>query len=377
MVAIKPSFGMFAAFHLAFAAVALGMQKSAREKDWKGALLWPARVVAWSAACIAPWFAVYLPTYLSHGTFVARSALNSIDLADVNLFSTKRLFDGDSVLPYTALAAIAALVAVLAVIAWARDRNPVERSAKYLSLFAGATAGVACFLTLMFYLPLWTGFQVCVRYSVPFLLGSCALPALMAPSLAGKLPRWVCTAVPGIACLGIIALFIPAAPARYEQAIRYGSILEFAKLATQPDYGPYIQQSLSDATHEDIQKLQASVPVGESLLAWIDTPYFLDYRRNPIVDMDMAGTATPWAHIPAGTRYYLWEYQGYAVWKQGDYLKRIPEPGIGARDRLIAKRSFDFANFLGALANHSEVMAQLTDGGERYVLFRVPDASSQ
>lgn len=373
LVAIKPSFGLFAAFHLVFATLA----GAAQSKNWRQALAWPARVIACSAACVAPWFAMYLPTYFSHGTFAARSALNAIDLADVNLFSTKRLFDGDSVIPYTVMAAVAVFVAVLAVIAWNRDRNSADDEQKPLGLFAGAAAGVACFLTLMFYLPLWTGFQVCVRYSVPFLMGSCAISALMAPSLAGKLPRLTCVTIPALVCIAIFALFAPAAPARYEQAINYGSILEFSKLATLPDYGPYIERSLSNETRENIQKLQKNVPVGEPLLAWIDTPYLLDYHRNQIVDLDMAGTATSWAHIPAGTHYYLWEYQGYAVWKQGDYLKRIPEPGIGARDRLIAKRSFDFANFLAALASRSEVIAQFNDGGDRYVLFRVPEAQPQ
>jgi Ca2+/Na+ antiporter len=376
MVAIKPSFGLFAAFHVAFSTVATGAGK----KHWKAALPWPARVTAASAVCIAPWLLMYLPTYFSHGTFVAKSAFNSIDLSDVNPFSTKRIFNGDNALSYTVIAAAAALVMILAIIAWVQGRKIPEGqgendlAVKPLGIFAGAAAGVACFLTLVLYFPLWTGFQVCVRYSVPFLLGACVTTVLLAPSLSGKLSRVSCVAIPAVACMAIVALFAPAAKARAEQAVRYGSILEFTQLSTLPDYTPYIQHALSDATRQQIVQLQSQVPPGAALFAWIDTPYFLDYRRNKIVDMDMAGTATAWAHVPAGTQYFLWQYQGHAVWKDGDFRTRMQEPRIGARDRLIAKRSYDVANLLSQLANHYQVVAQLHDGNDAYVLFRLPSS---
>jgi len=133
-----------------------------------------------------------------------------------------------------------------------------------------------------------------------------------------------------------------------------------------------MRYALSDQTRREILQLQSHVPASQLLVAWINAPYFLDYRRNQIIDVDMAGTSTPWAHVPAGAQYFLWQYQGYAIGGEGDLASRMYKPNIGARDRLIAQRSLDFANVLTQCANNSQVIAQLDDHGERYVLFRLP-----
>ena len=374
MVAIKPTFGLFAALHCPFSTLAAAAQK----KHWRAALAWPIRVVACSALCIAPYLFTYLPTYLGRGAFAARSVYSAKDLSDVSLFSTLGLFDGDSVLPYTAIAGVALFVALLAVAACTLTQEKDEArggNTKSLGLFAGAASGAACYLVLISFFSLVIGYQVCVRYSVPFLLGACVIPVLMAPSLLPIIPRAASKLIPAIAGIAIIAAFTPAAIGRDNRAVQYGSILEFARLATSPGYLPYIRDALSVHTRQEIVQLQSHVPAGEPLFAWISAPYFLDFRRNPIIDVDTAGTSTPWAHVPTGTRYFLWQYQGYAIWHEADLRSRMYEPGIGARDRLIAHRSLDLANVLTQLANNSQVIAQLDDHGERYVLFRVPAAT--
>lgn len=363
LVAIKPTYAVFAVCHATLSAIALGSQK----KHWKPVLAWPARVLVSSTICVAPWILMYLPTYLSRGAFRAVSSPVPGDAAGVTLFSTVDVFDGDSISSYSALAGLAAFVAVLALVGWMLHRTHHERTEKPLALFAGAASGVACFLFVVLYLSRWGGYHDCVRYAVPFLLGSCVIPTLMAPSLLGKLPRALCTLLPSIGCVFLVALFVPAAIARDRRAVRYGSILEFVPLATSPDYGPYIQFSLSNEAHQQIAKYQGAVPAGEPLFAWINTPYWLDYRRNPIVDVDTAGTATPWAHIPANVHYFLWQYSGYATRREGDYTSRMHSPGVGARERVIATRSFELANLLSALAGR----AQVVTSNNEYVLFRI------
>ncbi len=46
------------------------------------------------------------------------------------------------------------------------------------------------------------------------------------------------------------------------------------------------------------RRLQTSVPAGSRLLIMLDEPYFLDYARNEIWNLDMPGTASPQPGIP-------------------------------------------------------------------------------
>ena len=374
LVAIKPIFGIFAGFHFVFSALAVGAgPRGPRDetvnatKGGASKIGWPSRVAAWSAACLAPWVLMYVPIYVSHGVFVAKSSPVPGDSAGVSLLSTIGVFDGDSISSYTAIAGLALFVAVLSLITWYLGRKQAGYSSRPLGVFSGAAAGVGCFAFLILYLSRWGGYQFCVRYAVPFLLGSCLISALMAPSLVGKLPRAPCVMLPAIACMALVAIFAPATLARDKRAVRYGSILEFAPLATSPDYGPYIQYSLSPLARDEIQKYQSQVPPGEPLFAWIDTPYWLDFRRNPVTDVDTAGTGTPWAHVPTNVRYFLWQYSGYAVRKDGDYRERMHSPGIGARERMIAARSFALADLLSSLASHADVIAS----DKQFVLFKL------
>ena len=366
LVAIKPIFGIFAVFHFAFSTHAAGaglcghnegpISAETASKGAVGKIAWPLRVAAWGAAWLLPWVLMYMPTYLSHGVFLAKASAVSADSAGVTLFST-----------YTTIAVLAIFVAALSLIAWYLGQGRSEHGGKPMGVFAGAGTGVASFLFLILYLSRWGGYQPCLRYSIPFLLGSCLISTLMAPSLAEKLPRMACVTFPVVACLALAVLFAPATLAQDKQAVRYGSILEFARLATWPDYEPYIQYSLSAAARDETQRYQSQVPPGEPLFAWIDTPYWLDFRRNPVIDVDMAGTGTTWAHVPTNVRYFLWQYNGYAVTMRGDYKRRSHEPGIGARDRMIAARSLALADVLSSLASHADVIAS----DKQFVLFKL------
>lgn len=362
LVAIKPTFGLFAALHFIFFTLAINIhlrhsgKSIATIQSAPGKIGWCLRVAAWSCVCLAPWVIMYLPTYLSHGVFLAEASPVPADSAGVTLFSL-----------YTAFAGLAVFVAILSLIA-SRSKNPeVEGSARPSGIFAGAAAGVACFLFLILYLSRWGGYQFCLRYSVPFLLGSCLISALMAPSFFAKVPRVVCAVIPALTCLALAASFAPLTLALDRRAVRYGSIFYYAPLIMQSDYEPYIQYSLSAPAHDEIQKYQSQVPPGEPLFAWIDTPYWLDFHRNPVTDADTAGTGTPWAHVPANVRYFLWQYSGYAVRKEGDYEERMHSPGIGARERMIAARSLALANVLSGLASHADVIAS----DNQFVLFKI------
>ena len=361
MIALKPTFGAFAAAHWAFSIPEWRLLAG----EWKAALARAGRVVLCGGAAVAPWFLIHAANYFARGGAGGTAVPNGSDLAGANLLSTERLYDGDSVASYTALAGLTAFVGVLALAAWWTGRADEKRSARALRVFAGAASGVASFLIVIFYLGIYAGYQQSVRYVTPFVLGACVVPALLAPTLMGKIPRAASTLLPALATLAVAGSFVPAAAERAHQAERFGSILAFAPLAESPPYRPYIQASLSDQARARVEKLQSNVPAGEPILAWINTPYWLDYGRNRIVDVDTAGIASPWARFPQEVHYVLWQYKGYATRTPADYRERMHVPG--ARERLIAQESLAFADHITDLANTSPVVTS----DDEFVLFRV------
>jgi hypothetical protein len=46
------------------------------------------------------------------------------------------------------------------------------------------------------------------------------------------------------------------------------------------------------------RRLQAATPAGARVLVMLDEPYFLDYARNEIWNLDLPGTASPSPSIP-------------------------------------------------------------------------------
>jgi hypothetical protein len=285
----------------------------------------------------------------------------------LELFSAKPLYYGASFLHYTAVVLVTGAIAVLAVIALRKSHDQVRT---LNGLFADSTAGVLSFIIVVIVLGrALNGYETNPRYAIPFILGPCVISICMAPSLAPALPRWLSVQAPLVAGILIAASFLPAMHARYEQAIKFGSILAFTRLAELPDYAAYNQYCLSDKTKQYISSLQAKTPQGEPLLAWINTAFLLDYKRNRIIDADVMGISSPWARIPRNVHYMLWQYQGFGVRTEGNYLQDMQ--GARAHDRNIAAQPLAFRNYLVQLACSSKVIA----ADEQFVLFELPDHS--
>ncbi len=115
-----------------------------------------------------------------------------------------------------------------------------------------------------------------------------------------------------------------------------------------------------------VKTVQNRIPAGEPVIAWINAPFYLDYRRNPVFDVDIAGLATPWSRMPAA-RYVMWEYRGYAV-RSPKFYKRVARQA-SLYDRKIALRSLSFGRQLGDWSRRAEFL--YNDGG--VALFRLPD----
>jgi hypothetical protein len=117
-----------------------------------------------------------------------------------------------------------------------------------------------------------------------------------------------------------------------------------------------------------LEQTQALVPAGEALIAWVNTPFHLDFARNPIVDVEPAGAGNPWAYLPPA-RYLLLDYGGFATRPPNRYRSLATRPG--ARERLIAARALELSAMLATAFGGATA---LYDDG-RIRLLRVGEAS--
>ena len=362
LAALKPTLGIFVVCHFPLAMLALAAGSQSLGKT----LAWAAQVLATATISVAPWVALHLPLYLARSSFASQPVLAGAD-GKLNLFSTAALFYGASFLDYTAVVMATALIAVMALFSLRSETDPRSRQ-RSRAILAGAVSGVLAYLALVISLgKVLNGYEGCLRYSVPYILGACVISIVMAPdrSISGEFPKTRSVLFPLLASLVICAAFAPSMAARYEQAMRFGSILAFAPLAESPQYAAYNQFCLSDTAKRYVLGFQDQVPQGAPLLAWINTPYLLDYKRNVIMDADTVGLSTRWAHVPDNVRYVLWQYRGQEVPTADDYALRMRGPGT--MERAVAARDLAFGKHLSELAQRAKVIA--SDG--QFVLFRV------
>jgi hypothetical protein len=187
----------------------------------------------------------------------------------------------------------------------------------------------------------------------------------------GRRARLMRAAPPVIALL-IIAAFAPDLGVRMEQAVKAGTIFAVPKLANSERYRDYNRLMFHPGAGQRIRAIQQRIPAGAAIIAWINTPFHLDYRRNPIIDVDIAGLTSPWARAPrersGGARYVMWEYRGYGVRSPRHYDRQARRSG--RQVRAAAARGASFAAYLQGQAGRGEFL--FNDGA--IAVIRLPAA---
>ena len=127
-----------------------------------------------------------------------------------------------------------------------------------------------------------------------------------------------------VASVPVLA-FAPSLRDRVRQALDSGSVLAFSWLAPTPDYLEYNRQVLYGDMRQRVAAAQAAVPPGEAAVVWMNAPFYLDFRRNRIADVEPgAGLITPWSKMPEA-HYFIFEYGGYATVDPDDYREEMAE----------------------------------------------------
>ncbi|HUN54404.1 MAG TPA: hypothetical protein VMU29_04540 [Smithella sp.] len=110
----------------------------------------------------------------------------------------------------------------------------------------------------------------------------------------------------------ILIFFSESLKDRINQAYHSGSILAFSTFATSDEYINYNEVVLQGDTRLRIVNAQKHIPAGQSMVAFIMTPFYLDYKRNVIYDAEFNGLISPWAYMP-NVDYFIVEYKGFAI----------------------------------------------------------------
>lgn len=242
-------------------------------------------------------------------------------------------------------------------------------------LIVGGSAILSLLLILGFFITFvgadLFSFSTALRYSIPYLIGFSPISFLLffvkkecsyhlnEISIGPSIPVLFALA----SVLALISLFTPVYFKFVQQYFSCGSSLSFSAFACSDDYRAYNRYVLNGSARARILKLQAKVPPGETILAWTDYSFLLDFSRNRIIEVDTAGLRNPWAIVPE-TQYFMLSAGGLAHRTKEQFEAGLSDPS--KYDRDIWSATLGFINFL---ENNVKVLG--ADRDNDLVLYRV------
>lgn len=357
LIASKSSFAIFVSFHLLSFVIALKIFGV----DFQRLARWGLKAAGTTLLFLLPWIFMYLPYYFHSSPAQAPHRTDIVVTTEEfpNLLSTSPLVYGASFAHYTFIC-IVPLVSVIGAALWKRR----EHSVALAGLMVGGVAVAFVYLLLFFLGPVISGYGTSVRYAVPVLIAGApiilSLIYLMAFRDGASWFKLSFVAIPLLLGILIIISFSSSLMDRIHHGYNSGSILAFSRLSANSEYIGYSQEVIYGDTHSRVIMAQKYVPAGQAVVAWINAPFHLDYKRNTIYDAERSGIATPWADVPDAD-YYLFEYRGYAVSTLEQYLNPTP----GRRERYISEKCILFLQFFQELRKNSD---ELYDDGRIVVL---------
>lgn len=335
--------------------------------DWRRVWAWSRNAATAATVCLLPWVLLHVRNWVSALTTPTTALPPPTHPYDVSLFSGRDCGFGIGCAPFTVAVGAVALLGILAWITAPRAEGRRPWSA-CLAFSAGVTLAIVYSLSMHVVGPLGQGAQTTLRLFIPVLLGCLPAVAVLATQhLSASSPVW--TRILASAALGLVVLPLPrlafALDLRVEGSLKHGCVLHFGP-ACSPGYIAYTRYVLHGKQRRRIADMQAVVPAGAPLVAWLYTPFYLDFRRNPITEGDYAGLATPWAAVPPAT-YVLWEYRN---------LMSPPREELEALRREPARLEAKTADAVLRLAHALETLRAegtvLADDG-RFMVLKLAD----
>lgn len=345
IVALKPTGLVFAGLHWGLT----GLAACRATGNWRAGLRQAGRVAGMGCVFLAPWLLLYAPYYwlgLAHPLPAASIAVSANPADETiglrSLFSFNQMLYGGSMLAYTSIAAGLILCAFFAL---KRQRgNPQDRVAGG-ALAATAVAAAMSYLFWVIYGPQLQELGSTTRYAVPFLIGgsSAALPLLR--MIDGRRNLMACALT-----LALLLVFF-AVPMRQRVGLlaHQGTQLSYLHHwsgAAIADEERFQQEVLGEQGGVIVHQMQEAIPQGQTLLAWTRLSFLLDYGRNTIIDINVAGMGQPWSRIPAA-KYALFQFGYHGAPSDDELLSDIGM--IRRRVGMLAARALDAKHYLQSI----------------------------
>lgn len=266
----------------------LGFSYVARWLRVRGSLREPILVAVFTLAALVGWFIV---GWSSNRTFLYPVVVGTANRALLLQSSVTTFWDEAKLFIWTAMEGLPFKTFFLFLFALVlyRERDPRR---PVLSLAFGSLVG----LVMLVHGTSQSDGDTLARYSFAFLFASVMAVVLAAAterSLVSSRP-WLVRAFPA---LTIFALLLTLADSRTRLYPSY--VLSLRNIAALARSTP---RSLATRPPEAslYEQMQASVPAGKTMAVMLDEPYFLDFGRNWIFNLDMPG----YASLPPGLPYF-------------------------------------------------------------------------
>ena len=101
-------------------------------------------------------------------------------------------------------------------------------------------------------------------------------------------------------------------------------------------------------------------------MVWINTPFYLDFKRNKIFEIDINGIGGPGAVFPTA-KYMIWEYNSFATRK----IKALEHIAKNAAlfDRKDSIKTLEFIRNIQKLSKKNKIELIKDDGSA--VIFKI------
>jgi hypothetical protein len=351
-IALKPTSIVFLGpYFVASMAISLW-----RARDWRTGVTNPSRIVLWSIVFLSPWLLLYAPYYflavtepIGMPSTVVPEVHEKISL--FSLFSPSRTFNGASILAYTCLCIALFICGVFAA---KRARGEPENGRAYTHLAAASVAAAATYLFWVLYGPQLQELTNTLRYSIPVLIGAFSAALPLSGLITMRPNNGLCSTI------AVVLLLLFAAPTflRVGKLLHQGSELGYLQhwnTAARNRNIEFEARALNGQFAADVRQLQERVPPGQALLVWTTVPFLLDYRRNKIVDANVAGLSQPWGRISV-PHYVLWQPSGYGAQTERSLGYEIRT--FGRRVGSLDARALDVLWWLQNISSRSEILGE-------------------